>query len=61
MSVMSDDAPCANCGDIVNGEIVTYVGDGSTIPALAFLSGYTKFTVNLKGNFAGSAPAAWQT
>ena len=20
MSVMSDDAPCANCGDIVNGE-----------------------------------------
>ena len=42
---------------------MTYVGDGSTIhvPALAFLSGHTKFTVNLKGNFPGFAPAAWQT
>ena len=40
---------------------MTYVGDGSTIPALAFLSGHMKFTVNLKGNFPGSAPAAWQT
>ena len=40
---------------------MTYVGDGSTIPALAFLSGHTKFTVNLKGNFPGFAPAAWKT
>ena len=40
---------------------MTCVGDGSTIPALAFLSGHMKFTVNLKGNFPGSAPAAWQT
>ena len=68
MSVVSDDAPCANCGDIVSGESQVLDCDlrgqgGSTNSALASLSRHTKciVTCSLKNSVPGSAAAlvAW--
>ena len=61
MSVLSDDAPCANCGDMVSGDSqaldVTCVGGGFITPALTSQSRHTKYTASLKGNSLGFAPA----
>ena len=55
-------APCANCGDIVSGESQALAcglcGGGFTTPALTSQSRHTKYTVSLKGNSPGFAPAA---
>ena len=53
-------APCANCGDIVSGESQALAcGEGGfTTPALTSQSRHTKYTVSLKGNSPGFAPAA---